>query len=256
MKYRAEDLARGGGWLAERPQVPYLLPLLGFLAVMLPAQFAEWFGDKKMWMGVEWARVWYEWYPLLYGLKTVVAAVLLAVFWKYYAPIKWKHLGLGAFVGLVGVPVWVGVEYLKMRAGLPGVDVAKAYGVYDPMVQLPEPVWRYLYYVVRIGGPTLVVPVMEELFFRDFVERFLVRGARFEEVPVGTFTWFSFLGTAVLFGVNHGVMWPSGIIYGLMMGWLLVRTKSLGACMVAHGVTNLVLYAGYVVPTGDWQFMG
>jgi membrane protease YdiL (CAAX protease family) len=59
---------------------------------------------------------------------------------------------------------------------------------------------------------------------------------------------------SVLFGINHGSQWPAGILYGLLMGVLLIRTKSLGACIVAHGVTNLSLYL-YVVYTGDWQFM-
>jgi CAAX prenyl protease-like protein len=73
-------------------------------------------------------------------------------------------------------------------------------------------------------------------------------------VAVGTFTWFSLIATSLLFGVNHGKMWPAGIAYGLLMGVLLIRTKSLGACIVAHGVTNFTLYL-YVIYTGDWQFM-
>jgi CAAX prenyl protease-like protein len=112
--------------------------------------------------------------------------------------------------------------------------------------------WGYL--CVRVVGPTLVVPVMEELFFRDFLQRALVRGARFEDVPIGTFTWFSLIGMSLLFGVNHGAEWPEGIVYGLMMGVLLVRTKSLGSCIVAHAMTNWTLYL-YVIYHGDWQFM-
>jgi hypothetical protein len=126
--------------------------------------------------------------------------------------------------------------------------------IYDPVKMIPVDHWRYLFYVVRVGGPTLVVPVMEELFFRDFLMRALIRGARFEEVEVGTFTWISLLGMSLLFAINH-YQWPSGFGYGLMMGLLLIRTRSLGACMVAHGTTNLVLYAAYCIPRGDWQFM-
>jgi membrane protease YdiL (CAAX protease family) len=59
---------------------------------------------------------------------------------------------------------------------------------------------------------------------------------------------------ALLFGLNHGSMWPAGILYGLLMGLLLIRTRSLGACILAHALTNLTLYL-YVIYTGDWQFM-
>ena len=38
-----------------------------------------------------------------------------------------------------------------------------------------------------------------------------------------------------------------------MIGALLVYTKSLGACIIAHAVTNLLL-ALYVLKTHDWAF--
>ena len=59
---------------------------------------------------------------------------------------------------------------------------------------------------------------------------------------------------SLAFGLNHGSEWPEGILYGLLMGLLLLRTKSLGACIVAHAVTNWSLYL-YVIHQGDWQFM-
>jgi membrane protease YdiL (CAAX protease family) len=72
---------------------------------------------------------------------------------------------------------------------------------------------------------------------------------------VGTFTWPALLGTAAIFGINHGfAFFLPGVAYGLLMGVLLIRTKSLGACIVAHGITNWTLYL-YVIYTGDWQFM-
>jgi CAAX prenyl protease-like protein len=74
-------------------------------------------------------------------------------------------------------------------------------------------------------------------------------------VPVGTFTWGSLLGMSVFFGINHGpAFFFAGLVYGLLMGVLLIRTKSLGACIVAHGVTNFTLYL-WVIYYGAWQFM-
>jgi CAAX prenyl protease-like protein len=240
--------ARSGGvraWLAERPQMPYILPFFGYVALMAPATFGH-IG------GVDWETLWKTWHPLIYFLENATAAVLLWYLWDYYRDIRWTKLGLGAVVGIVGTLVWVGIEYGCQRLGISKVpDPAK---FYNPDLMLSGQWARWGYFCVRLVGPTLVVPLMEELFFRDFLMRALVRGGRFEDVPLGTFTWFSFLGMSVLFGVNHAAEWPEGIAYGLMMGVLLIRTRSLGSCIVAHGVTNLTLYL-YVIYMGDWQFM-
>jgi membrane protease YdiL (CAAX protease family) len=48
-------------------------------------------------------------------------------------------------------------------------------------------------------------------------------------------------------------MWPTAIVYGLLIGGLLVATRSLGACIIAHGVTNFLLGA-YVLVTQDWKY--
>ena len=43
------------------------------------------------------------------------------------------------------------------------------------------------------------------------------------------------------------------IVWGLLIAVLLVRTRSLGACIVAHAVTNFLLGA-YVLYTREWFF--
>jgi len=241
-----------GGLFADRPQLPYLLPFLGFVAVMAPGLAFD------HWLGIDWEKLWFAWHPWLYLVKTVVAAALLWFCWKHYTTIRWSQLPLGVVVGLVGVPLWVLTEYASQHVGYSHAPDPQK--LYDPVAQIPNPTWRYLFYFIRVAGPTLVVPVMEELFFRDFLMRVLVRGVRFLEVDVGAFAaskplyWLSLLGMSLAFAINH-VQQPSGFLYGLLMGVLLIRTKSLGACIVAHGVTNLVLYSCYTIPFGKWEFM-
>jgi CAAX prenyl protease-like protein len=230
------------GWLDD-PQVAYLLPLMAFVLVMLPAGVGPFQG------------VWRQYHPLMYGAKTLIAALLLFLFWRHYTPIRWSKLHLGVLVGLVGTVLWIGIEY-GFQWIFPGARPDPT-GFYNPDLLLSHPAQRIAYLIIRVAGPTLVVPVMEELFFRDFLMRTLVKGGRFQETPVGTFSWFSLIGSSVVFGANHGLFngafW-GGIMYGLLMGILLIRTKSLGACIVAHGTTNFTLYL-YVIYTGDWQFM-
>ena len=231
-------------WLRERPQMPYILPFFVFVLVMLPGAF----GNVG---GLDWEKLWKDWLPVLYPLKTILAALLLWYFWPWYTRIFWGKLGLGAIFGLVGTVLWIGTELLCQKIGISVKPDPSA--LYNPDVLGGG--WKEgLFLCVRVAGPSLVVPVMEELFFRDFLMRSLVGGVRFEEVPVGKFTWLSLLGMSLLFGVNHGRMFVAGVIFGLLMGVLVIRTKSLGACIVAHGVTNCTLYL-YVIFTGNWQFM-
>ena len=69
---------------------------------------------------------------------------------------------------------------------------------------------------------------------------------------MGLFTWPSFLVTSALFAVEHD-RWLVGLMAGVAYNLLFYRTKSLYACMVAHGVTNLALGI-YVLRTGQWTF--
>jgi CAAX prenyl protease-like protein len=105
--------------------------------------------------------------------------------------------------------------------------------------------------IFRIAGAVLVVPVMEELFWRSFLIRYII-DKNFDTVQLGTFTWGSFLITVILFGLEHNYMY-AGIMAGGIYNLLLYRTRSLAQCILAHAVTNLAL-AVYVVTTGKWQF--
>ena len=248
---QASELEVAGGgiraWLADRPQMPYLIPFFAYVLLMVP-------GSLGHLGGIDWAPLWKRYLPLVYPAKTIVAAVLLWYFWPYYTRIRWSRLGLGAAIGILGTLLWIGTEY-----GCQAIGVSRPpdpSDVYNPDQMLGQGIGLWVFLCLRVAGPTLVVPVMEELFFRDFLMRAFIRGGRFQDVPVGSFTWFSLLSMSVLFGFNHGItrMFFAGVVYGLLMGLLLIRTKSLGACIVAHGVTNWTLYL-YVIYTGDWQFM-
>ena len=110
----------------------------------------------------------------------------------------------------------------------------------------------YLLTLVLLGA-VLVVPFMEELFWRDFCWRSIIAPNDFKLAAVGEWDWKAFLGVSLAFALVHGNWWLTSIVWAMMVGWLLVKTKSLGACIIAHGVTNLLL-AAYVLRTHDWAF--
>jgi CAAX prenyl protease-like protein len=75
---------------------------------------------------------------------------------------------------------------------------------------------------------------------------------KFESVPLGAFTPGSFLVTAVLFGSEHH-LWLAGILAGITYNLLLYRTGRLWPCILAHGITNLIL-GMHVIITGEWHW--
>jgi CAAX prenyl protease-like protein len=104
---------------------------------------------------------------------------------------------------------------------------------------------------VRLIGAAVVVPVMEELFWRSFLMRYLIN-PDFRSVPMGAFSWLSFMGVAILFGLEHHRV-VVGIAVGLLYNLLLIHQKNLKGVILAHGVTNLGLGI-YVLITGSWMF--
>jgi CAAX prenyl protease-like protein len=124
-------------------------------------------------------------------------------------------------------------------------------GVFDPTRVLSAP-WLYTFLVVRIVGATLVVPVMEELFWRDYLWRLII-SPNFQTVRIGEWSLKALLIVSIAFSTVHGNWWLTAIVWALLIALLLVYTKSLGACIVAHAVTNFLL-AVYVLQTRDWSF--
>ena len=98
----------------------------------------------------------------------------------------------------------------------------------------------------------LLVPIIEELFWRAWLMRWLI-SPRFQDVRLGAFDLSSFCLTAILFATEHGPFWDVGLMAGLVYNWWMVRTRSLGDCILAHAVTNSCL-CGYVIATHRWEY--
>ncbi len=114
---------------------------------------------------------------------------------------------------------------------------------------------------VRLFGAAVVVPVIEELFWRSFLLRFVITllpgepasvTPEFTSIPLGTYTPLSLLVTVMLFGSEH-TLWLAGMMAGVVYTLLLYKTRRLWPCVVAHGVTNLLLGI-HVLVTQEWQW--
>ncbi|ODS32447.1 MAG: CAAX amino terminal protease self- immunity [Candidatus Scalindua rubra] len=185
---------------------------------------------------------------IFYPVKTVLVAIVLLSLWNRYTEIDMrrvfsgKNLLIGFVAGAVVFVLWINMdrEFATM---------SKSEGL-NPFI-IDNPLLLYLMISFRLFGATVVVPVFEEIFWRSFVIRYII-SPRFEDVPVGKFTWPSFMISSILFGLEHN-LWLAGIIAGVLYSMVLYRTKDLGTVIFAHAVTNLFLGI-YVLSTGSWQF--
>jgi CAAX prenyl protease-like protein len=212
--------------LKSKPWLPYVVPMGIYMAFLLAQSDAN-----LLWM---------------YPLKTLAVAAALIYFRKHYVELRVSPSvstwGLAVFVGLVAIVIWIGIDpfYPKMGKASP----------FDPTT-IQSVAQRDVFLGFRVFGAVIVVPVMEELFWRAFLIRWLVN-EDFKGVAVGTFTWMSFAVTVALFGGEH-YQWLAGLICGAMYNWLYYRRKDVFACVVAHAVSNAAL-AAWVLARGDWKF--
>jgi CAAX prenyl protease-like protein len=184
----------------------------------------------------------------LYPVKAVSVAFVLYLFRKRYneivsAELIRPHVALAALVTGVGVfAMWITMDF-------PSATMGTLRG-FNPNL-LREDTARIFLTASRLAGAALVVPLMEELFWRSFLIRYII-SPDFSQISIGRFTWPSFLITVVLFGFEHN-LFLAGILAGVAYNMLLYLTRSLSACILAHGVTNLALGI-YVLQTGKWYF--
>lgn len=217
-----------------RDDTAYLLPMGVFL---LLTQAGAW---------------WPKLYPIFYVARTLLVAALLALLWRHFTRIRWNHWWLGLLLGVVGIFQWVPMQ-LWLQNHIAFFRVEDPAAAFNPYRDIGPPALQYAFIAVRLIGAVLVVPVMEELFWRDFAWRSIIAPNDFKLAKVGEWDWRAYLIVSLIFAVVHGNWWLTSIVWGLMIGGLLAYTRSLGACIIMHATTNLLLGA-YVLWRQDWAF--
>jgi len=213
-------------------EAAYWLPMVVFLLITAA--------------GVQWPSI----FPASYILKTILVGALLLAFWSRYTPIRWNYAAIGVLLGIVGAAQWIGMEKL-IQHFFPNYPHASGASV-NPFTDIHSVWLRTAFLAARLAGPVLVVPFMEERFWRDFAWRTAIAPNDFRLAEIGEWDWQAFLIVTALFASVHP-FWITAIVWGAMIAGLLVRTRSLGACILMHATTNLLLGV-YVMWTHDWSF--
>ena len=184
----------------------------------------------------------------VYGITVPVVGALLAWFWREYSELATPTLptlaeaALAVAVGGVVCVLWVNLNAPWMRLG-------ESSASFVPVDAQGKLLWPLI--AVRWIGASLLVPVMEELFWRSFLMRW-VQNPHFEAVAPRSVGLKAVALSTLVFMLAH-TLWLGAIIAGLAYAWLYVRTGKLWVPILAHAVTNGALGI-WVVMTGQWAF--
>jgi CAAX prenyl protease-like protein len=185
----------------------------------------------------------------LYPVKATVVALALALLWRQYAELRETRRGHGGFLAALGVGAVVFVLWVNLDMPWATLAGAGAGPGFDPRDGDGGVLWSLI--VPRLLGAAVVVPVMEELFWRSLVMRW-IESPRFLTVAPATVGLRGLALSSLAFGLEHE-LWFAGILAGLAYGWLYKKFDSLWVPILAHATTNLLLGI-WVILTGHWRF--
>jgi len=187
----------------------------------------------------------------LYPAKVVLVASLLVMWWREYGELfsrqvlpTLRETLLAVAVGLLVFVVWIQLDAPWMT-----LCVGAAPSAFMPLDAAGALDWPLV--LARLAGAALLVPVMEELFWRSFLMRW-IRHPIFESVLPAQVGLKAVVLSTFVFVLAH-TLWLAAIVAGLAYAWIYMRSGKLWTAVIAHAVTNGALGV-WVVATGNWQF--
>ena len=246
----------------ESPWVVCLLPFVIFMLVgsLEPSPpkppTAEGEEAEKPWidLGIE-----YRHYPLVYTAKIALVVTAMIFVWPGYRQYaRGKHWAVATAVGVLGAVAWIVLStWQREVVANTQFEWLKSLGersAFNPLEQLRDQAALACgFLAVRLFGLVIVVPVIEEFFLRGFLMRF-VMDERWWDVPFGKVNRLAVVvgtGLPVLLHPQEAV---AALVWFSAVTWLMVRTRSIWACILAHAITNLSIGC-YVIGSGQWWLM-
>jgi CAAX prenyl protease-like protein len=259
---RADDAPRpsAGGWrkglLKKHRWVTFILPILVFLVIGRLEPKPPTAGSSTGWLALP-----YGYYPIVYTIKIFLTGAAVLFVSPGYREFRFVVNPLAFLVGVVGFFAWAGICWLDLERYLLeplGLDWFVRHGdrsAFNPFREIETGsatlLWGFL--AVRLFGLAVVIAVAEEFFLRGFLMRF-VMSADWWDIPFGKVTVAAVLvGTGVPMLMHPAEFFAAGVWFTLVT-WLMVKTKNIWDCVVAHGITNGLLGV-YVVISGRWELI-
>lgn len=165
---------------------------------------------------------------LFYPIRVLLLAATLALVWPALRGLRWQIDPLAWIVGAAIGLMWIAIPVAPVQGQPP-------YGALTGAALL-------LWFVFRGIGTVLLVPLVEELFFRDYLEG-RIRGKG--SAPL----WRSVMAaliTAAVFAMLHD-RWIEAFIAGLGFSFVAQRKGRIVDAIAAHGLANLIVFSWAVL---------
>lgn len=178
--------------------------------------------------------------------RGVMVALVLALLWPAYSELRkpmatpWTSWVLAVAGGVAVFLVWI-LLY-------PNEPADATSGRFAPLLADGAIHWPKA--LLRLAGLGLVVPVMEELFWRSLVLRW-IQSDDFLALSPSDVGARPFLITTVLFAIEHET-WLAGAIAGIAYNLLYMRSGNLWVPILSHAVTNCLL-GTWIIYAGAWH---
>jgi hypothetical protein len=180
--------------------------------------------------------------------RGAAAALALAFYWRDYVELAAPRTRVPFSEWVLAVGVGLAIFFAWIVLDRPGIAFGTARG-FSPLTD--EGAMRWPLALARLCALALIVPVMEELFWRSFLMRWIA-ARDFLSVDPKTIRAGAFVISSALFASEHA-MWLAGLAAGLAYAWMYRRTGNLWIPIVSHAITNGTLGL-WILATGNWRF--
>lgn len=219
----------------QRIALPRLLPFIVYILLLAL--------NDTLATALAWVHLDAKW---AYVIRVLAVIGLLAYFWKDYIEFKvspklsdfFYAMVAGGLVFMIWIfpyPTWLGAS-----------DSIS----FNPIVD-DNRIASYAWMSLRLLGAAMVVPIMEELFWRSFMMRWFDKDD-FMSVAPERVSGYAFLGSSLLFASEHH-LWLAGLFAGFVYAELYKNYKNLWVPVFAHAVTNGLLGI-WVITTQNWHY--
>jgi CAAX prenyl protease-like protein len=241
-----------------RRNLAHIAPLALFMVLQFLGQlFGRFFGWDHP-LAPWWQRHPEQW---IYPLQVLVCLPLLVRWWRIYE-FRWTPgaVAAGVVFGALGIGLWLLPTTLYDHLGMRGESsgLARWLGLaprtdgFDPGVfEHQAAYWTSL--LMRFMRAAVVVALVEEIFWRGFLMRFLLDwDGDYWRQPFGKPSWLSFAVVTGLFVLAHQPLdYAGALVYGSLTYLLCVWSRSLSACVVMHATANFLMGC-YVMAYGKY----
>ncbi len=181
----------------------------------------------------------------IYPLQTVLCSAVLVWFLREYRLRAPSQILFTVVIAALVFVLWIAPQqflgFAPRRIG------------FDPEIFGDQSAAYWTTVILRFIRLAVVVPLVEEIFWRGFLLRYLI-DEKFYRIKFGTFSWFSFAVVTGAFAFTHSPAdWVAALITGALYNYVAYRTCSLTSCILAHAITNLALGI-WIMNTRQWGF--